>query len=453
MTWAEPLALTLLGLPLLLLLLARRPARPRLQATGTLAIWKRVAEAADPDRGRARRVWPAWLLLAALASAIGALALAGPGPRSRPAPRLWTVVVDRSASMGLPVDPAQPRASRLARAVQAGRAQLAEWVRPGDRIEWIAVGRPPLRMEPGEQPPDAWLAPARTARGGAPRWERFALPGHVWVTDRAPRAAPGPASVITSGGAAVAGPVAAVGDEVLHWEVDGSSSVAPRAPSAVVLVEHATADGPSRIPGLLEGLIRSWARARGLSSVRTVVVDGGAPTPEQEGEWRRADVVLVVEAAPDGGPTRPFRLREPGIDWEGTVVADERAGAWPGPPAEGPPSVRWSAGVDDDSLPLLSASPGWVRLHVRASDPPAGDAPAFAVRFGGLLDAALLSPPGVVPRAARTAAGEAVVVRGDPPSTEREAARGASGTLRATGAAAAALLAFLAFWTRRSASL
>lgn len=436
-----PLALVLLVVPLGLLLLARRPARPRPVPTGTLFLWRALSEA-DVQAGRSRRRIPAWLVASCVACAFGALALAGPRAEHGLEPARWEVVLDRGPGMGLPwLDPkgaAAPEgsnapATRGERALRAAQDQLARWTRPGDRVLWRAPGRAALELAPGEAPPAAWCRPAR--REGRPAWERYARAGTLWVTDRRPVAEPGAATRIVAGGAAVPGPVAALGDELLSWSPEGDAPPQRRAPGALVLLPGLPAEGPSSDgssqPGWLEELIRAWARARGLGAVRAAPERVAADDAARSALLAAEDVVLVVEGAgqrlaplEQGAlvpETRSFALREGGIELRGRALSDPAWAAlqgWPGPPADSAPTVVWSApGAGEaagESVPLLATSPGWARWSVTALEEPGGDPAALAVRVGALLDAALLPPPGVVPRAARASAGPPERLEGAP---------------------------------------
>ena len=379
---------------------------------------------------------------ASVALVLGVIALAGGGPSTAWDPSRWTVIVDRGPGMGLPwLPPAtdgpggesgetdRSGRTRLDVALETLAAHLAEVTHEGDRVRWVAPGREGLEFAPGVLPPADWLRPLRAERGGTPAWERFGAAGNLWVTDRRPSADPGLATLVLAGGAAVPGPVAAVGDELLVWSPEGVREPVPRQRGTVLLVhgplerpeqpEQAGQMGGAALPESLEVLLRAWARSRGLGGVRIAIP--GQPVD-------RRDVVLVVEGSGRAAPsaTVPFQIQEPGFSVAGGAAEPGSYDGTGAAQAGDSLGVRWWAeGSVSDSgrrVPLLLSRPGRVRITIRSMGPIVGDPAAFAVRMAEFLDEALLLPPGVVPLEARRGAGRPRVLAGAaPPRIERPA--------------------------------
>lgn len=436
------MALGLLVIPLVLLLLARLPGRPREIATGTLRIWRELSKEHRARTGPSQRRFPTWLLFALGALLLGVLALAGPRAEQRLLPRRWTVVVDRSPGMGLPwlgtdqdvtVAPTDAP-TRISVALKRLKAHLLEAGTDGDSVTWRAEGREALTLSLGDLPPLDWSLPNRSPFGAAPQWDRFAQAGALWVTDRRPSVDRGKATLILSGGAAVSGPIAQVDDEVLLWSPStsqqaGTTTTGSAAGGALILLSSNQAgEGGVAVPPLnplLEELVRSWARSRGLREVRSVHLGEDLSDVERADALSDPDVVLVIDSPRVPGGERSFDLQEPLLWASGTTSPPEPSPVWPGPPSEWALTVRWrtAATVNDkgqrvDGLALLSSSPGWARFHINSLEKPGGDPAAFAVRVAGLLDEALLPPPGVVPVGARRDAGQPGTVPGEPAPQE-----------------------------------
>ncbi len=391
---ARPWALGLLLAPLVLLLLARRPGRPRPIATGTLEIWRAVAAQHAPARGARPRIPPSvWWLAAALA--LGSLALSGPSARSVPPARVWTFVVDGSPSMFLAagrerfdapfdaeglLDPTR-RAGPTRLELALGRAaELArELEARGDRVRWSAPGVGAERVFEGARVPGE-LARAPASAGGEPDWARRDRAGCVWVTDREPDAPRTRAGLVASGGPAVPGPIAALGTTRLDWDGEGWVEVPGAAPRLALRVDP-------RLPAELRELGAFYADSRGLE------LGGAGP------------LALVIEAHGEG-PDVPVAAAREGFGLVGRAAA---SGVPPGSEA----SEAWLRSGSPEELVLVASEPGRVRVALRALERFSGDPAAFPVAFAALLDRGALAPPGVVALGERRSAGPA---RFDPPA-------------------------------------
>lgn len=399
---ARPAAAWALLLGPLLLLFVRVLARPPQAVTGTLALWRALPEARAGRVGRAR--FPAWALLAALALTLGALAWLGPRPRGLRAPRAWTAVVDRSPSMGL----ALADGTRLAHALAAAEAWLAEALEPGETVRWISPGRAPLVLALGLRPPAEWLA----GDGPEPDWAVFDAPGTLWITDREPPDPRRAAGLFASGGPAVPGPIALEGSASVWWE-EGRLALRARAVApAVRIVEPAG----TALPEVLEGVLRAWCEARGHALVR-------APAP---------DTLLEVALAP--GPAAEELLRFGRDGWRATG----RAAALAPVPAGGE-AEDWLEATAADGAPrvLVRARPGRLDVALHDFAPPEGDPAAFALSCARLFERSCRLPRDVVPLAERAEAGAALGVA--PAAPDR-----APDTLAALGPALDAGLALAA---------
>lgn len=406
---ARPWALLGLGLPLLLLLLARLPGRPTRLATGTLELWRQVAVArARAAAGPRPRIPPSiWLLALALASAV--VALAGPRPLAPPLAREWRFVVDRGPSLYLPGGrahfeepfdaklPATAGAPRLELALERASREARRHLAAGDRVRWSDPSAAGAPSHPGEQAPRAWLEPPPIPRA-APDWARFDAPGVIWVTDRAPQGPRAHAGLIAAGGPPVPGPVAALGTTRLDW--DGAR---------LVEVEGGLPQGSlgldPRLPPELVELAGYYADSRGLAR------DGPGP--------RALELRFAGE-----GPDVALRAGRDGfgiLGWAAASGTPAHHGEEPqrvelvpwllGDPREEPRGIEPGAS-SALGLPLISAGPGVVAVALRRIEALYGDPAALPVAFARLLDGHALAAPGLVSLERRGSAGAA---RFEPP--------------------------------------
>lgn len=376
----RPVGLATLALPILLLLWARRPTAPLRVATGAFELWRSTNDG-DPPRtaSGARRVSPrTWLLAAALVA--GALAVAGPR-RSDPPPRVtWTLELDRSPSMYLPVAEGAAR-TRYDLALERALEELERLdVGPEARL-WISSAGEQAR---GSAPPGAWgvapIVPAPELSAG--RRDR------IFISDSLDPDQLSAAGGVAGGGAPVPGVVADSGGRRVLWDgaalVDGGPSPARR-----VRVD-------SGIAGELRELVELWCAERGLS----VLDDGG-------------EVALWIEL-PAPADERSVRVLAEGWGLRGRarVAAADGDEAWSA--LDGTP-VAWSSG------------PGRLRValtHVEAFE---GGSAALALDWARWLDAHLLPASDVVSFAERQAAGAARTWSFAPPAAEAGTTQAADG--------------------------
>lgn len=416
----RPEALALLALPLLLLAVARLTARPAPAPTGSLRLWRALAQRSAGARGARGRVPPAVVALAA-ALALAALAFAGPALAS-PAPgRLFVALVDRSPAMHLPVGPRQAGSgagTRLDAALELARGHLARSAGPRDRVRWESPGREDLVLPAGESPPAAWLAPdGRPAE--LPVFEARDVPGALWITDR-PRPASA-ATVAAGGGADAPGPVGERGGALLVWEGGGRVTERAAPPRRALLVAR---DGEPH--ALWADLLAAWCAERGLELAAA----------ERAGE---ADLVVLLPEPAPAGAARAV------VGRDGWSLEAELCDA----PDLGRAEARtWLAGPPPDVAPLVRWAPGAVALGLAPLAEPAGDPAAFALSWGSLLDGALPPRAGVVPLADRRAAGEPRLSAGAPPEAGGGPERAAP-PLPALLAALAGAAALAAAWLGR----
>lgn len=356
----RPVGLAALALPLLLLLWARRPTAPLRVATGALELWRSTTDG-DPPRtaSGARRIPPrTWLLAASLVA--GAVAVAGPR-RSVPPPQVsWTLELDRSPSMYLPVA-AGAAQTRYDLALERALEELERLDAGPEERRWTSSAGESAR---GATPPRAWaVAPAVAAPElSAGRGDR------IPISDRLDPEGLSVTGGVASGGAAVPGIVADSGGRRVLWNgaalVDGGPS-----PSRRVRVD-------AGIAAELRELVELWCAERGLS----VLDDGG-------------EVALWIEVPPSADERSVRVLAEGwGLRGRARVAAADGDAAWSA--LDGTP-VAWSSG------------PGRLGVALTQVEAFEGGSAALALDWARWLDAHLLPAADVVPFAERQAAGAA----------------------------------------------
>jgi len=407
-------ALALL-LPLVLLWLARRAARPEALHTSAFELWLRVRLARPAQAAHARRTLPLSWVLYALGLAALSVGLMQPRPARGDTARPLRVVVDRSPSMYL----ADGARTRWAAALAAFEAQADAWPAlrgAADGVLWVDAGADPPELVLARWPPADWAAAPRAPRA-ALDWARHDAAGVVFLSDDAEAlaaAATRSAGWVASGGAAVPGPVGRRGALRVDW--DGGA-----------LVEREDAQGAARVSidraldAELARFARVWTAARGLLAVED------APAPAA------CELALVV--AP-GAAGDELELGREGWSARARVLGSGCAAA-----AGCEPWLRAS-----DGRVLVSRCPGRVEVALDGLRTPAEEAAAFAVSWGGLFDAALLPAPGVVTlderRAARAGIREPLAPPTDP-EIEQRAARWRAACFLAAAACVAAAFALV----------
>jgi hypothetical protein len=423
-------ALALLA-PLALLALWSLPREPAQHWLGSFALWEHSAPAQGSARRR-RRV-PLWLALAVLGLALGALALSGPRRlRARELEPL-RVLLDRSPSMHLPLDPRAEHPTRL----EAALAQLRERPELGTRA-WIwALADGQERRDAGaREPPAEWL---EVPRAPQPELELLAhdAPELVLVTDRAPHAPHARAGWSASGGALVPGSIGAevetgVAHELL-WDGTRVERGAAREPALALL------RGEEPVPAAIEQLLRAWSQARGVQLER-------APSPSAA-QLERA--CLSVHAASGEATSAELDAR---FEREGAAARVRLLNAPPEPHAGRDAWLRDAVGA----RVLLERAPGELWLHFDRCEFEPGDPARAAVAFARLFDETALPRRGAVSIEERSAAGAAAWRAPELLKNEREIASArrvdeqAGARLDALLAGAAALALAAAFaWRAR----
>jgi len=387
--WTRPAGLAALVLPLAVLLLSLRRARPAAVAVGTLALWRAVRAVRPRSGARRRRRIPLERVLMVLALALGALALAGPRRPRAAAPLVWRVLLDRSPSLFLEHTDAAGRPSgggsrldvalaRLRAAAAAEGARVELWLE--EQGAWRALGADPPQGAPRPALPE-------------PRWRVHDQPGAVWLTDREPEPAPRFAGVIASGGGPVFGPVSSSPATLEVWDGERIRAAARSDEPRVALADD--------VPEELASFVRAWAQERGYA----VEARPAAREPGAAGAPGDADVELVVRGvAPEASDVHGVSARGAGWSLGGEAAAVPLAG---GSEVALEPWLRADAGAAG-SLTVVASGPGVVVQGFRTLDPPGGDPAAFAVAWAALLDGALLPARGVVALDERLPAGPSV---------------------------------------------
>lgn len=342
LVWERPSAWWGLLVPLAILIIARRPLRPQLLATGALGLWRRVVASTEGSGGERPQIPPGlWWLCAGLV--VGVLALAGPRGRVPGAVRTWSILVDRSPGSYLPVEVGGE--TRLARGVALLEEEWRGKLWDGDRVRWFDGAE----WIAGEEFPESWWEEPRAPRA-APAWERWDAPGVVWLCGRAPEALRRAASLCASGGEAAPGPVAVEGGDRLDWSAAGLVRVAGGAARRGVRVVG--------VAGALAEFMEVWAAERGLH------LHGGA---EEDG-----DVLFVSHAGEVVGASG----RDPGwpearSGWialragEGSLMSGDSAAF----------ALRWSVRLDEACLPAAGLSPASARAPIGKAMWIAGEVP------------------------------------------------------------------------------
>jgi hypothetical protein len=382
--WQRPgWLLLILAIPLLYWWRSRSQ-RPLVLATGTLELWRQVAEqerAAGSARRRRPPSWVLWLLAAWLAAAVGVAEWRGRGRVLEPS--RWLIVDARAAAFGPAEEAAAlpgpgPGTTRLERAVR----EAVE--RYDDGARWQAFdGRRVRRLEAAEL--DAWFAELRAAGPAerAPDWSAWDRPDALWVAPSSaglPR--PREAGLWITGGAEVPGPVAREGGRWAWFEDD---QVTWRAAPAWAPVQCRSAD----LPPLIDDFARAYAGAYGLRDAAGPCDDSAAL------EWR-------THALPDGGAWEAavagVRLRvavaAAASSPDSATLAAAGAGHWPARPSG-----------SDRGADLLRTGPGWISCAAGEWQVQSGDPAALALELGRLADGQWRPEPGLLPSAARRAQG------------------------------------------------
>lgn len=369
--WGRPWGLMALVLPLLVLLWSLRSEPLREEPTGAFRLWVELGGVRQLSEARKRRGLPPgtlWLLLALVATS---LALAGPRSSHLTTEERWDVVLDRSPSMYLPLEPSGGEA-RIESAVREARAWLAVRGVSPEACTWID-GASGGRLAFGEL--ESLLDEPRRAQPG-PAWARFDAPGRLLVTDRAPGLDLEHASWLAVGGAAIPGRV----DRALEWDGERLATVQP---TALLVV----AEG---LPAELQQLLAIWCDARGF---------------QLSAEWSTAAELRVVGRAAEGAA-----VRRAGRD--GWWIS----GGWSRPADEALDEL-------EDWLPEgdVRTRPGLVLVGLSEVHELGGDPGALAASWAALFDRTLATPAGVVPLAERRAAGGAGEHLGEAPVAQAAA--------------------------------
>ncbi len=389
-SFAQPLALlALLAVPILWWR-ARAAGRGEPQWTGALVLWRRVAQEAVPLDARERRGLPLSVFAALLAAVLGSLALAGPQhSREGAGASRWTLVLDRSPSMFLPLQSGSNAPTRIERAVELAVAACEREGVAAQAREWSTWAFDGVHVARGERPPQAWLLPDWGPGGSLP-WTQLDQPDHVWVSDCEPEFTPLAAGRIHCGASAVAGVVADLGPRCLVWDGREVSEQDWSAPRAGLWIE-------AGVPEDLAILARLWAAERALEVVN---------------ESRAACLSLTRAEFPADEPPIAGKLVAEQWSIPASVSGALAAGR----------SSDWAEFEDLQGRrsPAVQWRPGEVRTCVSALSAERADPAVFALAWVALFDAARLPVPGLVGVAERAKTGP---LRVDPPKAAGRASK------------------------------
>ncbi|HUR27842.1 MAG TPA: hypothetical protein VM509_06630, partial [Planctomycetota bacterium] len=363
--FAHPAALSGLLLVPLLWWRARAGAPPRVQWTAALALWRRALPV-EATEGATRRSAISWSLAAALcAVTFAVLALADPQRTpSRAMAERWTLVLDRSPSMFLPVPEAAGDVTRLQRAVELAVTLCERFRIAPEARSWTTYAFDGAHATDGARPPAAWLTRA-WGPGASTPWLALDAPGHVFVTDCAPELPPARAGLVHSGAAPVHGPVADQGERCLEWDGVQLQARAWTTPRPGL---HLGA----RLPEDLALLARLWSEQRGLDLV---------------GDADRA-CLRIEPVARSGSPERTGRLEGPGWSVDARSPQIE--------PEAGFTSFASFRAGDGERFPAVQWRPGSIHVAPSLISAEQADSAVFSVSWAELFDRARLPDPEVV---------------------------------------------------------
>ena len=383
--WAHPTGLWALALPIVLALLSLRRGKPSSLHLGTLRLWRNLT--GESEGARVRRHLPLARVLLIGALVAGGIALGGPRRKDPSFQTTWHVVLDTRPTMFLEHTTEEGVPSGQGTRLVVGLSALEQLLqqqdmRPALRWSRRVSGLTLLDRVASERVPAAFLVPGPSGHARS-SWSALDEPHTLWVSDSMPPGSlPAHAGYVLSGGGAVPGPVASVGDRLLS--IRGGEWVEETGmPTRFVFLDKG-------LPTRLASFARVWAGERGFGISDS---DPGDDTLALRLVAARvgAGSLLVEQFGRDG-----WQASAPLVD-----VGEESDSA--------PRPKHWlSAKVLGEVWPLVSWRPGWVR--VAFGDPfedRSGDPGAFAVSWADLLDRALLSAPGVIPQGDRESAGPA----------------------------------------------
>ncbi len=379
--WQHPAWLLLAAAVPLLYWWRSRAQRPQVVATGSLELWRRVAEQERATGGALRRrppAWVLWLLAAWFLASLGLAEWRGAGRVVEP--RRWMVVDLRAAAWGpdaantAPGVDGWPARTRIEGALEA----IVDNTAPGP--QWhVFDGRRVRALSPAALPElfAHWRATGPTRR--APDWSAWDRDDALWVL---PSANSGPrperAGLWVIGGSEVPGAIAREGER-LAWFEDGAVEWRP-AP-----VRSRELCVPADLPALLVEFCAAYAEAHDLVLGRSpcgseAALDLRHHALPGAGTWEREVAGLRLQV------TSP----EHGADV--SSKAGDASGA-----------AAWLAERSSDLAvaPLLRLGPGWVSFAAGDWRVARGDPAVLALELGRMLDAHWRPEPGVLPIEAR----------------------------------------------------
>lgn len=254
--WTRPIALVLLGLPVLLILASQWRARPSTLATGTLDLWRELVSDRDSEGKRAEFRVPLTIWILALSLLCAVFALADPRPYSAAESREYRLIVDSSPSMFLEHE----GETRLAYAAILATEWLEEVKKPGDRVVWIRTIDGVLQEREGLALPTEWnsIPPAHQPETTFYEFDQHST---LWLTDCGPGYDPQRAGLIKSGGVSVPGPVFDSFGEIVVWTgTELEEQLDPYGPGSIGW----SPEDAERLPSELLEFARVWASTRGF---------------------------------------------------------------------------------------------------------------------------------------------------------------------------------------------
>lgn len=391
--WQRPAWLLLILAIPLLYWWRSRSQRPQVWPTGTLELWRRVAQE-ERTAGSARRrrppSWVLWLLAAWLAGAVGVAEWRGRGRVLEPT--RWLIVDARTAAWG----PAQEEQSTQQGPIQSG-ASAGPWPsttrlesalrevleRYDDGGRWqVFDGRGVRSLERAEF--ESWFDELRAAGPAAfaPDWSAWDRGDVLWVAPSAedlPR--PRQAGLWVTGGPEVPGPVARDGER-WAWFEDGQ-----------VTWREAPAWSPFQcrtpgLPALIASFASAYAAAHGMQESvgpceRSANLEWRTHRLPAGDAWEVQVSGVRVRVTASGSPSTP-----------NDAPATEGRAHWPARSSD-----------SDRDAPLLFTGPGWISCAAGEWQILSGDPAALALELGRLADGHWLPESGLLPSAARRAQG------------------------------------------------